>query len=231
MPLALINLNLNIQNNRNYPVNINFLGNAFNPLDTSNSTTEYRWNITTLSIPINDVLSLEYQTVGSAIFSLYTYTIINGNLDSLVIALNNLGIGFFNVYNELGQTYISTYNDNYIFGNLNIPPLPTPPILAYNFQTCTAGGNIDIDINAINVVSLVTPITQNGSLIVTNGDNVNFYGVANTLIDQTVSVLNQTTSTYIFSAVFIFPYVFPLWNFNFTTLSGNSYLVEVVENC
>ena len=37
-------------------------------------------------------------------------------LTNSVIALNGLGIGFFNTYVELGQTFLSTYNENYIFG-------------------------------------------------------------------------------------------------------------------
>jgi len=118
--LSEVDISLNIQSNVNYPVRIDILGNPYNTLDTTNATTEYQWDVTSFTFTNESYVVIQYQINGASSFSSYTAMIPSQNLQGVVDALNGLGIGYFNTYTQGGQTYISTYNDNYTFGQLNI---------------------------------------------------------------------------------------------------------------
>lgn len=120
MSLAFVGITLNIRNNRTYPIRINVLGGPVNLLDTANAKTEYRWDITAFTPSNDDILTLEYKRAGAGVFSTYTSQIYNTNTQSLITALDGLGIGYFQSYTELGQLYLSTYNDDTEFGLLTI---------------------------------------------------------------------------------------------------------------
>jgi hypothetical protein len=120
MSFAFVGITLNIRNNKTYPIRINVLGSPFNPLDTANAKTEYRWDITAFIPSNDDTLTLQYKPVGAAVFSTFTYQIYNTNIEGIIAALDALGIGYFQSYTELGQLYLSTYNDNTEFGLLTI---------------------------------------------------------------------------------------------------------------
>lgn len=120
MPIQGIDISLNIRNNTNYPQQINVMGNPTNLLDTSNATTEYRWDLTGFTITFENFVSVQYKRNADPSFDTFSWQLDGTNLNSLVIALNNLGIGYFNLYDELGNTYIGTYNQNYTFGDLNV---------------------------------------------------------------------------------------------------------------
>ena len=113
-------ISLNIRNNRPYPQQISVLGSPVNPLDTANAKTEYRWNITSFVATASDILTLPYRNKNSAIFSTFTFSLSNPSGQQLANALNQLGIGYFNYYTELGQNYLSTNNDDYVFSDLGI---------------------------------------------------------------------------------------------------------------
>jgi hypothetical protein len=111
-------ISIKVQNNTTSEQKINLISNPFDLQANVNNFTQYRWDITGLSF--NDgPLSLEYKASGAAVFSLF-FGNANGNILSILGVLNSLGIGFFYTYNELGQDYISTYNDKYVFGNLDL---------------------------------------------------------------------------------------------------------------
>ena len=120
MPIQGLDISLNIRNNTNYPQQINVMGNPANLLDTANATTEYRWDLTGFSVTFENTVSVQYKRNTDPTFLTFTWDLEGNTLQSVVIALNNLGIGFFNLYDELGNTYIGTYNQNYAFGDLNI---------------------------------------------------------------------------------------------------------------
>ena len=124
-----VDLSLDIQSNVDYPVTINILGNPFNPLDTTNAKTEYRWNLTSFTFTTETQVSVQYRPNPNTTFFTFTQDLPEQTLQAVVSALNLLGIGFFNLYTELGQTYIGTYNDNYTFGDLNIFPTGSTSIL------------------------------------------------------------------------------------------------------
>lgn len=112
-------ISIKVQNNTTTEQKINLLTNPFDLQDNLNSKTQYRWDITSFSFGSETQITLEYKPVGASIYSIYSATI-QPNLNSLLAALNNLGIGYFYSYSELGQTYVTTYNDQYVFNDLNI---------------------------------------------------------------------------------------------------------------
>ena len=120
MPTQGLDIGLQIRNNTNYPQQINVMGNPTNLLDTANATTEYRYDLTGFTITYENFVSIQYKIVTDPTFQLFTFGINGTSLQGVVIALNNLGIGYFNLYVEFGSTYIGTYNQNYAFGDLNI---------------------------------------------------------------------------------------------------------------
>jgi len=127
MPIQGLDISLNVRNNTNYPQQINVMGNPANLLDTANATTEYRYDLTGFTITNETNISIQYKKVGDPSFLTFNWNLDNNTLQGVVIALNNLGIGYFNLYDELGNTYIGTYNENYAFGDLEIyAPTPTP---------------------------------------------------------------------------------------------------------
>jgi len=126
MALDGVNITLNIQNNTDYPQEINIMGNPSDLLDTVNATTEYRWDVSAFSFTNEDSVTIQYKPNVSATFSVFTAALQGDNLTSVVYALNELGIGYFNLYTVLGVTYIGTYNQNYIFGDMNIYSSTTP---------------------------------------------------------------------------------------------------------
>jgi hypothetical protein len=110
---------IKVQNNTTALQKINLLSNPYDLQANVNNKTQYRWNITSFSFGSETSVTLEYKPVGASIYSIYSATI-QPNITSLLSALNGLGIGYFYSYSELGQDYISTYNDQYVFNDLNI---------------------------------------------------------------------------------------------------------------
>jgi hypothetical protein len=118
MSLSTYNIGIKVQNNTTSQQVINLMSNPYDEQSNVNSKTQYRWDITGLSF--NDgPLSLEYKASGSPSFLLF-FGNANGNLPSILSVLNSLGLGYFYSYNELGQDYITTYNDDYVYGNLDL---------------------------------------------------------------------------------------------------------------
>jgi len=117
---AQVDVSLRIKNLRNYAQTANVMGNPYNLLDTANAQTEYRWNITGFVFTTEDTTTLEWKATGQPTFNLYTSILGAQTIESVLISLNGLGIGYFYTYVDAGQTYISTNNDNYVFNDLSI---------------------------------------------------------------------------------------------------------------
>jgi len=120
MPLSEVNISLNIQNNRDYPQQINVMGNPANLLDTANATREFRYDVTTFTFTNEDSVSIQYKLNGASSFTTFTAILPSKTIQGVLTVLNSLQLGYFNTYTQLGSTYISTYNNNYTFGNINI---------------------------------------------------------------------------------------------------------------
>ena len=120
MSLQGVDVTLNIKNNRDYAQEINVMGNPSNLLDTANATREYRWDVTAFSFTNEDSVTVQYKPNNAALFSTFTALLPSNNIQGVISALNELQIGYFNAYTELGVNYVGTYNQNYAFGDLNI---------------------------------------------------------------------------------------------------------------
>lgn len=120
MPFSEVDISLNIRNNTNYPQQINVMGNPSDLLDTANAKTEYRWDVTTFTFINENNVSVQYKINGASSYFTFSRQLQSLTLQSVVDALNELQIGYFSLYTELGSTYIGTYNDKYTFADLNI---------------------------------------------------------------------------------------------------------------
>jgi uncharacterized delta-60 repeat protein len=126
MALSEVNISLNIQNNRDYPQQINVMGNPANLLDTANATREFRYDVTTFIFTNENSVSIQYKLNGASSFTTFNGILPSKTLQGVVSVLNTLQIGYFNTYTQLGSTYISTYNNNYTFGDINIFSTTSP---------------------------------------------------------------------------------------------------------
>ena len=173
MSLSVVSITLNIRNNRTYPQRINVLGSPVNPLDTANALTEYRWDITAFTPSSSDTLTLDYKPLGASVFSTYTYQLSNPNGEALVAALNGLGIGYFSYYTELGQTYLSTNNDDYVFGNLTINSnAPVTPTTSTTSTTTTAAPTTTT--STTSTTTTAAPTTTTSTTTTTTTTSISF---------------------------------------------------------
>jgi len=132
-----VTLTLNIKSNRPYPQTANLMGNVYNPLDVSNATTQYKWDLTSFVFTTETYCTLQYKGVNEATFSLFTQNLASQTIDSVVAALNLLGLGFF-YKDTVGGTFIVTTNDDYVFGDLSIEPSASGPTTTTTTTTTTA---------------------------------------------------------------------------------------------
>ena len=148
MSFSELDISLNIRNNTNYPQDINIMGNPANLLDTSNAKTEFRWNLTTFVITTETAISIQYKVNGAAAYSTFTYDLPSQSNQGIADALNQLNIGYFNLYTELGQTYIGSYNDSYTFGQINLYNNTglASPIILYDFTQTAFYANGDASV-------------------------------------------------------------------------------------
>lgn len=219
-----ISFTLKVQSNVDYPTTINVLGNPFNPLDTSNATTQYRWNLTSFSFTNENLVQLQYKTNNATNYSLFYGTLASQTLQSVIASLNTLGLGFFNTFTQSGSTYITTYNNNITFGLLNIYS-NTIPYLTYSWNLSGAGGKAEILVNAVPQVTDNSPIVTSGNVTLANGNIVLFNQTATTNT-TTFSVYNLTTQTYL-SQITRPPSTGG--SFTFTAQSGNSYYLTAQD--
>jgi len=127
-----LDISLNIQSNRDYDQLFAIMGNYNNLLDTVNNAREYRYDLSGLDLPIgedfliteNPDISIKYKTNFDTLFLIFNRNLEGDNTNytpkNIALTLNFLRIGFFNSYIELGTPFIGTYNDNYVFGDLDL---------------------------------------------------------------------------------------------------------------
>jgi hypothetical protein len=110
-----------IKSNRSYVQGFNAMGSKFNGNDNANANQEYRYNFTGYVFNTsNSTLTIQVKGIGASQFTTFS-TPFNGNtVQSVAQTLNTLNIGIFSTYTDLGQTYVSTHNDDNVYGNLTI---------------------------------------------------------------------------------------------------------------
>lgn len=110
-----------IKSNRSYVQGFNAMGSPYNGNDNANANQEYRYNFTGYIFnTTNGNLSIEVKGVGASEFSTVSAPFGGNNAQGVAEVLNTLGIGIFDTYTDTGQTYVSTHNDNNVFGDLTI---------------------------------------------------------------------------------------------------------------
>jgi len=215
-------INLNITNNTNGFVPISILGNNADPMDNSNATTQYAWNLGTFAITNENRILIQYRGVNSATYTILNLTFGGTTIQDVCNALNTLNLGSFFVTTSGVNSIINNYNQNVVFGFLTIYN-PSTTSLNYSWSMSGAGGKADILKNLVSQVSDISPITTSGSVSVVGGDSIRFDQTASvTLGGTTFSVYNLTTSTYLYNAT-LPPSTGT--SFTFSVVTNNSYLL------
>ena len=110
-----------IKSNRSYVQGFNAMGSPYNGNDNANANQEYRYNFTGYVFNTsNSILTIQVKGVGASAFSTFSTPFAGNTVESVAQTLNTLSIGIFNTYTDLGQTYVSTHNDDNVYGNLTI---------------------------------------------------------------------------------------------------------------
>ena len=135
---AAVEISLAVKNNRNYPLELNIMGSPVNPRDTSNAYTEYRYDFSSFNFTNENYVQILYKRVGDVQYSIFTAQLQSPTLQAIVIALNQLGIGYFNLYTEGSNTFIGTNNDNYVFGGVNVYNAGDPATINWTMTEYTA---------------------------------------------------------------------------------------------
>lgn len=119
--IAATEITILIKSNRSYVQGFNAMGSKFNGNDNANANQEYRYNFTGYVFNTsNSTLTIQVKGIGASQFTTFS-TPFNGNtVQSVAQTLNTLSIGIFSTYTDLGQTYVSTHNDDNVYGNLTI---------------------------------------------------------------------------------------------------------------
>ena len=110
-----------IKSNRNYVQGFNAMGSIFNGNDNANANQEYRYNFSGYVFNTsNSTLTIQVKGIGASQFTNFSTPFNGSTVQSVVQTLNSLSIGIFSTYTDLGQTYVSTHNDDNVYGNLTI---------------------------------------------------------------------------------------------------------------
>lgn len=136
------------------------MGSPYNGNDNANANQEYRYNFTGYVFNTsNSVLTIQVKGVGASQFSTVSTPFAGSTVQSVAETLNTLSIGIFSYYTDLGQTYVSTHNDENVYGDLTI----FSEIVSVQQGITTQGGD---------------PLTdENGDIITTEVSNTTIFPV------------------------------------------------------
>lgn len=218
-------LNFYLQNNTNGLVPVSLFGNNSDPMDNSNATTQYSWNVSSLTITNEDSVAIQFKSPNDASYTLANIPFGGGNLINVVNALNTLNLGSFFITTSGATTLINIYNQNVVFGNLTIYSANTTTL---NYQTIllSGGGSGDIKKNGVEQVNFTSPLSTSGNISVLNGDTILISGIATTDPNNKID-LNRTdnftgTTTTLFSLT---PAALAPFSQTFIVLNGYTYVL------
>lgn len=110
-----------IQSNRPYVQGFNAMGSKYNGNDNANANQEYRYNFTGYVFNTsNSTLSIQVKGIGASQFTTFSCPFNGDTVQSVAQAINTLGVGLFDTYTFFGDTYVSTHNDDNVYGDLTI---------------------------------------------------------------------------------------------------------------
>ena len=161
-------LSINIANNTSSDMSlISILGNNQDTMDNNNATTQYGWNLTGFSITNEDTITLQYKGVTDGTFTTTSIPLNGTTLQSVANALNLLNLGTFFIATSGGNTYLYNYNQNIVFGTLQIT------------SSTSSGGQVNTTFNVgigFNNDGYVVEIQSDGKLLV-GGTFISYQGV------------------------------------------------------
>jgi hypothetical protein len=158
--IAPAEINILIASNRPYVQGFNAMGSKYNGNDNANANQEYRYNFTGYVFNTsNSTLSIQVKGIGASQFTTFS-TPFNGNtVQSVAQAITSLGVGLFDTYTFFGDTYVSTHNDDNVYGDLTI----SSDIVSVQQDITTQGGD--------------PLVTENGDFITTEVSNTTIFPV------------------------------------------------------
>lgn len=223
-------ISINIQNTTNGVVPVSLLGEP-NLADNANQFTQYRYDLTSLSITNEDFVSIQYRRVGASAYQTFVAELKTPTIQGVVNALNGLGVGSFFVTTSGGNTYVNNYDDSYEFGDLNVyNSASVPPVVNYSIATFSGSYSSYIDVNATNVVNEPNPASAAGVVPCSAGDSVTVYGITPIIVLPytyvNVQVVNTTTSTVLFNGNYGAANGF---TYTFSPLANNVYDIFILE--
>jgi len=218
-------ISLNLQNTTTASIEVSVMGNPTDLADNCNATTEYRWNVTGLTFAGEDRISIQYRANNIADFSIFTAVLNEQSVNGVVNALNTLGIGSFFTFTSGGNTFISNYDNDYVFGVLNIFIQGVPQFI-YNINLSGAGGSVSIDVNFVNQLLLNSPVVQSGTITTASGDYVIVGGTTTNSLTQVVTLQNVTSgSSYYLTQTPSSPF-----GTAFFAIAGSTYVFTMKDN-
>lgn len=148
-----------LKNNTSSTILADILGSPTNLKDNANAKTSYSYNLAGETYGTNEI-SIQFRTTTSQWFQSATLHLNSQNIEGVVYALNQLGIGTWFV----SGTSVVTYNDDYVFGQLLINSLINP-----SFYT---GTGFDNNVYSV-VVNSVGQVYCGGAFSSYNGNTAN----------------------------------------------------------
>lgn len=133
----------------------------------ANATTRYQWDITGISYATPNVTINSYPVGSSGANSSLTGSLLTQNAQGLVNLLNSFNNGIFWLETSGPNTYIVTWNNNVVYGQLSVG-VATTSIVWSNTST---NEKISVLSNAVLIISSVAP-PQGGTVTVNNGDAI-----------------------------------------------------------
>ena len=216
---------INIKNNTNGTIPMSIMSNPSNLTDISNQTTEYSWDVTSLSITTENTIIIEYRPNALADFTSYSTPLLTPSLQGVLDALNTLGIGSFFSTTSGGNTYIKNYDNDYVFGQLDVFDSSGTSV-TWNVNCIGTTGNNDIQVGLL-FISQPNPYTASTPIPITfDGQLVDITGVTSNQPSTKIKILNLTTSTFIVNVGLGSGVAY---NYSFNAFYGNSYLIDIYD--
>lgn len=187
-------ISINLENTTTAVIDVSIMGNPTDLADVCNATTEYRWNVTGITFSTENRVSVQYRASNIVDFTLFTAVLQEQSVNGVVSALNTLGIGSFFTYTSGGNTYISNYDNQYVFGVINIFQQGIPQFI-YNVNLVGAGGIVGVDVNFVNQLTLNSPVVQSGAFNTMSGYYLQIGGTTTNSLTQVVTFQNITTGS------------------------------------
>lgn len=218
-------ISINIKNNTNGNIPMSIMSNPSNLGDISNQTTEYSWNVTGFSLTTENSISLQYRPNGLNDFTTFNTTLATPTLQGVLDALNTLGIGSFFSTTSGGNTFIKNYDNDYVFGQLDIYDSAGTSV-TWDVNCIGTTGNNDVQCGLF-FISQLNPYTASTPVPTTfDGQQVDITGVTSNQPSTKVKIKNLTTNTFIVNAGLGSGVAY---NYSFNAYYGNAYLITIQD--